>query len=175
MIDESVFFAAPPSNGMHPTADTLPVISSNRSGRRVTPGVGLLTLYKEGNMKSLILTLVLFMGQSSSPSGIKETQDAKVEGPLSLRQVRQVERRMENLKAGMSSAEAFKALGILKQRMKMPPAIWRGARTMYTLRYAGAYGLTLYWQPESWQGESGSLRRAELSAEGKIIKVVDLR
>jgi hypothetical protein len=81
---------------------------------------------------------------------------------------------MEHLKAGISSAEAFKALGILKQRKKMPPAIWRGARTMYTLRYDGAYSLTLYWQPESWQGESGSLQRAELSAEGRIIKVVDL-
>ena len=126
-------------------------------------------------MKSFILTLFLFTGQSSSPCEIKETQKAKMEGPLSLQQVCQVERRMEALKAGMSSAEVFKALGILKQRKKMPPTIWRGARTMYTLRYAGAYGLTLYWQPESWQGESGSLRRAELSAEGKIIKIVELR
>jgi hypothetical protein len=126
-------------------------------------------------MKSLILTLLLFTGQSSSPCEIKETQKAKVEGPLSLQQVCQVERRMDALKAGMSSAEALKALRIPKQRKKMPPAIWRGFRTMYTLRFAGAYGLTLYWQPESWQGESGSLRRAELSGEGKVIKVVDLR
>jgi hypothetical protein len=27
------------NNGMHPTADTLPLINSNRAGRRVMPGV----------------------------------------------------------------------------------------------------------------------------------------
>jgi hypothetical protein len=30
---------AHPNNGMHPTADTLPVIFGNGSGRRVMPGV----------------------------------------------------------------------------------------------------------------------------------------
>jgi hypothetical protein len=31
------------NNGMHPTADTTALIFSNRSGRRVMPGVGRLT------------------------------------------------------------------------------------------------------------------------------------
>ena len=31
--------AAPANNGMHPTADTMPVINSKGAGRRVMPGV----------------------------------------------------------------------------------------------------------------------------------------
>jgi hypothetical protein len=36
-------FSTASNNGMHPTADTLPLINLNRAGRRVMPGVRLLS------------------------------------------------------------------------------------------------------------------------------------
>ena len=39
MHKSNLVCTAQPNNGMHPTADTVNVINSNRAGRRVMPGV----------------------------------------------------------------------------------------------------------------------------------------
>ena len=44
MIQNLLVLKAAPNNGMHPTADTLPVIFGYLSGRRVMPGVRRLRL-----------------------------------------------------------------------------------------------------------------------------------
>ncbi len=47
MMGSRILTTAPPNNGMHPTADTLPVIFGNGLGRRVMPGVRFLPLEQQ--------------------------------------------------------------------------------------------------------------------------------
>ena len=123
-------------------------------------------------MKTILLMVALLQGSALSPCQRVETQRPQREGPLSLRKVCQIERRMERLQPGMSSVQVFRALGIYRERRRIL-ARSGGFRTTYTLRFEGSYSLTLYWAPDSWQGGTGSLRRAELSSRGEIIRIVE--